>query len=419
MTALTVTLTSVLGVLAVALAVRLLVRNRDRVAYASVLVAVGLVVPTVIPALRLELTADIIFFLLLPAIIFQGTTTLNVHELRHNAPLVAALTLLGLPLAVAVLGVVGTTAFGFELPIALLFAAIILPTDPAAVLSLFEEFEVTERLAITIEGESLFNDGVAIVLFSTLLASYEAADRSVTALATPSGVLDFLGDIVVVGGGGLAIGVAVGYLAHQLIRRLQDTMSILLISVVVAYGSFLGVEHYLGLSGVLATVGAGLAMGAHEATHAQMSDPEATVQEVWSTLSFLVTTVLYVLIGSAVRPAALLANWRLVALAAVLVVAVRAVTIYPLVTAANRLARDPISRSCQHIMVWGGLHTVVPVALVLSLPESVTAGRPIETMVFGVAILSLVVQGLLMPTILDLTGLAGSGGDATESGEPT
>ena len=91
-----------------------------------------------------------------------------------------------------------------------------------------------------------------------------------------------------------------------------------------------------------------------------------------------------------------------------LVVVVRAITIYPLVSATNLVTADPIPRHCQHIMVWGGLHTVVPVALVLSLPESVTAGRPLETMVFGVAILSIVVQGLLMPTALDLTGLANS-----------
>ena len=408
MSGLAATLTSVLGILVVALVVRLLVRNHDRVAYASVLVAVGLVVPTLAPALRLDLTADVIFLLLLPAIIFHGTTTLNVRELRHNAPLIGVLTLVGLPVAVGILGVAGTAAFGFDLPIALLFAAVILPTDPAAVLSIFNQLDVAERLAITIEGESLLNDGVAIVIFSSLLASYRAAGESVASLATPAGLVGFAGDVAVVGGGGLLIGVTGGYLAHLLVRRLDETMSILLISLVVAYGSFLVVEHYLHLSGVLATVGAGLAMGAHEETHAHMSDPEETVQEVWSTLSFLVTTVLYVLIGSAVRPTAFIEHWQLVAVAAVLVVVVRAITIYPLVSATNLVTADPIPRHCQHIMVWGGLHTVVPVALVLSLPESVTAGRPLETMVFGVAILSIVIQGLLMPTALDLTGLANS-----------
>jgi len=410
MSGLAATLTSVLGILVVALVVRLLVRNHDRVAYASVLVAVGFVVPTLAPALRIELTADVIFLLLLPAIIFHGTTTLNVRELRHNAPLIGVLTLVGLPVAVGILGVAGTAVFGFDLSIALLFAAVILPTDPAAVLSIFNQLDVAERLAITIEGESLLNDGVAIVIFSSLLASYRAAGESVTSLATPAGLASFTGDVAVVGGGGLLIGATVGYLAHRLVRRLDDTMAILLVSVVVAYGSFLVVEHYLHLSGVLATVGAGLAMGAHEETHAHMSDPEETVQEVWSTLSFLVTTVLYVLIGSAVRPTAFIEHWQLVAVAAVLVVVVRAITIYPLVSATNLVTADPIPRHCQHIMVWGGLHTVVPVALVLSLPESVTAGRPLETMVFGVAILSIVIQGLLMPTALDLTGLANSAG---------
>ena len=402
-------LTSVLAVLAVALVVRLLVRNRDRIAYASALAAVGLAVAAVGPDLGLELTADVIFLLLLPAVVFQGTTELDVRELRADAPLVLVLTLLGLPLAVALMGVAGTVAFGFELSVALLFAAVILPTDPAAVLSLFEEFDVAERLAVTIEGESLLNDGVAIVVFSTLLATIQTGGESVTDLATVAGLAGFAADVAVVGGGGLVLGGVVGYLAHHFVRELTDTMAVLLVTVVVAYGSFLVAEHYLHLSGVLATVGAGLAMGAHEETHAGMSDPEHTVQEVWDTLAFLVTTVLYVLVGSSIELSAFLDHARLVALAAVLVLVVRALTIYPLVTATNALTDDPVPTRCQHIMVWGGLHTVVPVALVLAIPEGVAGGRPLETMVFGVAVLSLVVQGLLMPTVLDLTGLAASG----------
>lgn len=409
MSSLTATLTSVLVVLGIALLVRLVVSNYDRIAYASVLVAVGLGAAVVGPDLGIELTSDIIFFLLLPTIIFQGTLSINVRELRHDAPLILALTLIGLPFAVVLLGAIGTVAFGFELAISLLFAAIILPTDPAAVLSMFEEFDVAERLAVTIEGESLLNDGVAIVIFSSLLATAQAG-QPVTDLATASGIAGFAVDVVVVGGGGLVLGGIVGYAAHLLVRRLNDTMAILLTSIVVAYGSFLVAEHYLHLSGVLATVGAGLAMGAHEETHARMSDPEATVQEVWSTLAFLVTTVLYVLIGSSTSPAQFVDHAGLILTAAVLVVVVRAVTIYPLVSSANLITNQTVTVHCQHIMVWGGLHTVVPVALVLAVPDSIAGGLPLETMVFGVAIISLVVQGLLMPTVLDLTGVAGNSG---------
>jgi len=94
------------------------------------------------------------------------------------------------------------------------------------------------------------------------------------------------------------------------------------------------------------------------------------------------------------------------------VVVVRAITIYPLVSTTNRLTTEPVPFRCQHIMVWGGLHTVVPVALVLAVPEGLAGGLPLETMVFGVAIISLVVQGLLMPTVLDLTGLGSDPVDA-------
>lgn len=261
------------------------------------------------------------------------------------------LTLLRLPLAIVLLGAVGGVAFGFPLLVALLFAAIILPTDPAAVLSIFEELDVAERLAVTIEGESLLNDGVAVVIFTTLLAAFESSSAAAS-LATLAGLAGMAVDVAVVGGGGLALGSAVGYLAHA-------------------------------------------------ETHHKMSTSEYHVQEVWITAGFLVTTVLYVLIGAEVRVSAFLQHFDLVVAAAVLVVLVRAAT--------NLVGGRPVPTCCQHVMVWGGLHTVVPVALVLSLPGTFSFREELQVMVFGVAVLSLVVQGLLMRAVLSRLGMGEAG----------
>jgi CPA1 family monovalent cation:H+ antiporter len=398
------TLLSLLGVLGIALAVRLLVRNRDRVAFASALVAVGVAVSALGLTVDLALTAELILMVLLPTIVFQGTTTLDVRRLVDNVGLIIVLTGIGLPLAIVLLGAVWTATVGVPLLVSLVFAAIVLPTDPAAVLSIFDELDVDERLAITIEGESLLNDGVAIVIFSTLLAAHQAG-RSVDSLATAGGLIGIVGEIAVVGGGGLLVGAAVGYTAHALMRRLDDEMSVLLLTVLVAYGSFLVAEHVLGLSGILAVVGAGLLMGAHEETHHRMSSTEYHVQELWTTGSFLVTTILYVLIGTTVPLGAFVRHADLVLAGAVFVVIVRAATVYPLVSASNRLLDRHVSRACQHVMVWGGLHTVVPIALVLSLPASFPFREELQVTVFGVAIVSIVVQGLLMPVVLSLVGL--------------
>lgn len=396
-------LVSILGVFALALAVRLVIHNRDRVAFASVLVFLGVVISALGLSFDLALTADLVLMVLLPAIIFEGTTTLNVRELWDHAGLIAVLTLVGLPVAVVILGSIGTAVFGFPLVVALLFAAIILPTDPAAVLSIFDDLDVAEPLAVMIEGESLLNDGVAVVIFSTLLAAFRSSE-SVTALAGFEGLAGIAGDIAVIGGGGLVLGIVLGYIAHAGMRRLEDEMSILLLTVLVAYGSFLLAEHYLHLSGILAVVGAGLLMGAHEETHEKMSTSEYHVQELWTTAAFLITTVLYVLIGAEVAITSFLKYGDLVLSAAILVVLVRAATIYPIVTGANMIRGRSIPYYCQHVMVWGGLHTVVPVALVLSVPTGFPFREELQVMVFGVAIVSIVVQGLLMPSVLSRLG---------------
>ena len=157
-------------------------------------------------------------------------------------------------------------------------------------------------------------------------------------------------------------------------------------------------------------MGAGLLMGAHEEIHHKMSTSESHIQELWTTAAFLVTTILYVLIGAEIRIDAFFGNAGLVVSAAILVVVVRAATIYPLVSGTNLIRDQPVPLHCQHVMVWGGLHTVVPVALVLSLPQGFPFREELQVMVFGVAVISIVVQGLLMPAVLTRLGLGNSSG---------
>lgn len=137
--------------------------------------------------------------------------------------------------------------------------------------------------------------------------------------------------------------------------------------------------------------------------------PSETVQfmkDVWQTAVFLVNTLIYVLIGELITPGTVLEHAWLVLGAAVLVLVARILVVYPVIGGINQAIADPLPFRYQHVIVWGSLHTVIPVALALSLPEGMPFYEELRTMVFGVAVLSVGVQGLLMPAFLKLTGIA-------------
>lgn len=148
-------------------------------------------------------------------------------------------------------------------------------------------------------------------------------------------------------------------------------------------------------------------MGAHNEVHPDISGHVDFLEEIWEAAAFLVNTLIYILIGAEVRIADFVQHVELVVLAVVLVVIVRAFVTYPLIALLNQEISSSIPVYAQNIIILGGLHTVVPVALALALPSGVPHQKEIQTMVFGVAIISLVVQGLLMPTFLRMAGVAG------------
>ncbi|AUV81516.1 sodium:proton antiporter [Salinigranum rubrum] len=368
---------------------------------------------------NLALSHDLILLVILPPLLFEGAATTDLERLRANAVPILTLAVPGLLVSVVLLGGVGLVVFPalasgavaaqFSLLISLLFAAMILPTDPVSVLALFEEMGAPERLSVLVEGESLINDGVGVVVFSTLyVLVVDGANPDV--LFDPTELSLVLGELVVVSLGGAVVGLIAGYAVYSVMVTLDEQMTEIVLTLVLAYGSFLLAEHYLHVSGVIATVVAGLFIGNRGAEYAMSPRTKISVFNTWETAAFLVNTFIFIAIGVRTPILRLISNWHLIVGAIVLVLAARAAIVYPSAFLLNRARSVDLPRNYQHVMVWGGLHASIPIALVLGLPRSGGLLTPeltqtLESMVFGVAAFSLVVQGLTMGRLLDRLGV--------------
>lgn len=407
-------LLDLLIVFIIAAGVGIFVAKIGRFPYTIALLLAGLAASVFDLGIDIELSHDLILLVLLPPLLFEGAATTNLEYFRRYSGPILAMAIPGLLLSVAILGVLGQFAFGMPLLVALLFAAMILPTDPVSVLALFEDLGAPERLAVLVEGESLVNDGVGVVLFSTLLAIVVEFGPDTSALLEPMRLADFALDITVAILGGLAIGLTTGYVVYRVMVSLDEHMTEIVLTLILAYGSFLLAEHVLSraipgvrFSGVIATVVAGLFIGNRGAEYAMSPQTKISIFNTWDTAAFLVNTLIFLLIGAKTPIGRLLAHGPLIILAVVLVLLARTLVVYPVMGTVNQVTTVDISLRDQHVLVWGGLHASIPIALVLGLPGTTATGAPfpfreeLRIMVFGVAAFSLIVQGLTMGQLLD------------------
>jgi CPA1 family monovalent cation:H+ antiporter len=255
------------------------------------------------------------------------------------------------------------------------------------------------RLRLLVESESLLNDGVAAVLFGLAISWVGGAESSGLSVATT---------LVATAGGGILIGVVCGWLGILVAGRTSDRMVETAVTVAAAYGSFLGAEHF-HLSGVLATVSAGLLMGnlgvlGEEGGGVLTKEGRAFVVVFWEFAAFLANSLVFILIGvTAARiPFAELGWAALPAIVAVVLIG-RAVTVYPLCLVFAGSSRA-VPGAMQHILWWGGLRGALALALALTVPESVPMRNQIQIATFAVVGFSVVVQGLTMGPLLKRLG---------------
>ncbi|MDX8393833.1 MAG: sodium:proton antiporter [Mariprofundales bacterium] len=376
--------------------------GRLRLPYTTALVLIGLVV-SFTPLSVLHIEPGILFFIILPPLLFQGALHMELEDLLHHVTPVVILAIPGLLLSTAIVGLGLHHFASWQWVPALLFGALIAATDPISVLAQFKALGAPAHLKALVEGESLFNDGTAVVVFSILLAmGTSGADTEIRISAA-------LGDFVRVAAGGAVIGLVFGYGVHKLLGTLNDHLLEVMITVALVFGAFSAAEH-VHVSGVIAVVVAGLIIG-NVGLHMSMSPKTRdTVETFWESTDFIVNSLLFMLIGlqlSVFSVEFMQSNLDLVGLAIVMCLFARAIAVYGTVALNNKLhIGNIIPFSWSHIMFWGGLRGSIPIALVMILPQNFPMRNEMMIMAFGVVLFSLVIQGVTMAPLLRALGIA-------------
>ena len=368
------------------------------------------------PMREVQLTPDIILFLILPTLLFEASINIDAKLLWRNMLPILILATIGLLISTAIVGIGMSAATPLTLGAALLFGALISATDPVAVIALFKELGVPKRLSTLVDGESLFNDATAIVVFNIVLGIIAAG----TAFSTTV-IISGIGQFLLVFFGGLLIGAILGGAMLWIISLgRKDHMVQAVLTSVLAYLTFIIAEHFLHVSGVMAVVAAGI-LCSWAGVRVFDNSVRKYLTEFWEHLAFLANSMIFLLMG--------LTEYHLFAdlgryhqtigyilLGFLLTIVARLVVVYGLTPLANKLKpRARVGRPEQAVIFWGGLRGAVPLALALGLPADFEHRVLVIDLTLGVVLMSLLIQGTSVSWLLRKLGLIETPKPCTES----
>ncbi len=387
--------------------------RRIRLPYTVALVLVGLVLSLLPNPLEIELSSELILALLVPPLIFEATLNLKWEKLRRDLALILLLaiggTLIGTFIVGSIVMVIGRTLIpGVEIPFtaALAFGALISATDPVAVLAFFRSLGVAKRLSVLVEGESLFNDGVAIVIFTIAVAAGAAATGQG---GEAFSIGNAIGEFFKVSFGGLAVGVGLGLVVSYIIlKNVDDHLIETATTVALAFGSFVIAEE-LHVSGILAVVAAGLFVG-NVGTQNTSPTTKVTLDNFWEFAAFVVNSLVFLLIGLETDILGERPNLIPIIVAVLAVLLSRAIVIYAFTWLHARMSpKGRVPVPFRHVMYWGGLRGAISLALALTLTGATfgaEVAQELKLMTFGVVLFTLIVQGISIAPLIRKLGLS-------------
>ncbi len=388
-------------------AVVAIINERIRMPYTVALVAVGLLLSFFPNFLHFSVSSDLILAILVPPLLFEATLQIKWDGLKKDLVLILLLAVGGTLISTFIVGGIAMQVLDIPFTAAIAFGALISATDPVAVIAFFRSLGVSKRLSILVEGESLFNDGIAIVLFRLAIAA--AAVTTAGSEASEFMLQEAIVDFLRVALGGLSIGLGLGFaVSYLILKNVDNAMIETATSVALAFGAFVIAEE-LHLSGILAVVAAGLMVGN---IGMQNTSPttKLTLDNFWEFLAFAVNSLVFLVIGLEIVIEQLF-NWVVPIIVAVIAILLsRAVVVYSLTWLHGRFNREgSIPPDFRHVMYWGGLRGAISLALALTLTGDVfgpTIDEELRVMTFGVVLFTLLVQGTTIEKLIRRLGLA-------------
>ena len=393
-------------------AVSAIVFYRIKFPYTIGLVVVGLIIgisadhfQLLQPFKQLHLTTNLILYVIVPVLIFDAAIKIDSKLLIKNLKPVLMLAAPGLIIATLITGFLTCSITPLDIGTAMLFGALISATDPVAVIALFNELGAPKRLTMLVDGESLFNDATAIVLFTIVFGIISSG--ALTASTIFKGAWSFVFVFV----GGLIVGIIIGrIMVFAISFAKNDPLIEVAFSTVVAFASFLIANYFLKVSGVMAVVGAGMIINWYGFTRFT-PEVKTYIKDFWGYAAFVANSFIFLLLGLTeklfVNDVMHYTRLGLYILGAIAIVTLaRAVVVYGLVPIVNKLpGAEKINSKYQTVIFWGGLRGAVPIALVLSLPQNFHYRHFLIELTLGIVFFTLLVQGTTVRKLMNFLNI--------------